>query len=402
MLNPPPPTSSTKSGRLFGRNNFVNTGHAFRKTTAGAFGPDLAKKLSQLVKMEKNLMRSMELVGRERREVARQLSVWGEECDEDVSDITDKLGVLIYEIGELEDQFIDRYDQYRVTVKSIRNIEASVQPSRDRKQKITDQIAQLKYKDPQSPKIVVLEQELVRAEAESLVAEAQLSNITREKIKAAFNYQFDALQEHCEKVAMIAGYGKHLLQLIDDTPVTPGETREDYDGYEASKSIIQDCEQSLTNWVPSRAAVKSRLSVRSRSRGAARRARARGEGVSLAHQDRPMKTDSGIWVPASEHERKQRGHITDDDEYEDIEDDEELYGQQHDGHHHHHHRDHEVHETDISPPSSRGNEGRQRAKGSNGVSLNAADRGDVGRGEARGETPPSLVAAHRAVTPAQE
>lgn len=96
-------------------------------------GPELSKKLSQLVKMEKNLMRSMELVGRERREVARQLSIWGEECDEDVSDITDKLGVLIFEIGELEDQFIDRYDQYRVTIKSIRNIESSVQPSRDRK-----------------------------------------------------------------------------------------------------------------------------------------------------------------------------------------------------------------------------------------------------------------------------
>ena len=47
-----------------------STGHAFRKTTAGAFGPDLAKKLSQLVKMEKNVMRSMELVGRERMEVA--------------------------------------------------------------------------------------------------------------------------------------------------------------------------------------------------------------------------------------------------------------------------------------------------------------------------------------------
>ena len=43
---------------------------ARRKSTAGAFGPDLAKKLSQLVKMEKNVMRSMELVGRERMEVA--------------------------------------------------------------------------------------------------------------------------------------------------------------------------------------------------------------------------------------------------------------------------------------------------------------------------------------------
>lgn len=42
----------------------------------------------------------------ERKEVAKQLSIWGEECDDDVSDITDKLGVLIYEIGELEDNFI--------------------------------------------------------------------------------------------------------------------------------------------------------------------------------------------------------------------------------------------------------------------------------------------------------
>jgi hypothetical protein len=63
----------------------------------------------------------------------QQLSLWGESCDEDVSDVTDKLGVLLYEIGELEDQYVDRYDQYRVTIKSIRNIEASVQPSRDRK-----------------------------------------------------------------------------------------------------------------------------------------------------------------------------------------------------------------------------------------------------------------------------
>lgn len=45
-------------------------GHALRQKTAGQFGPDLAKKLSQLVKMEKNVMRSMELVGRERMEVA--------------------------------------------------------------------------------------------------------------------------------------------------------------------------------------------------------------------------------------------------------------------------------------------------------------------------------------------
>ncbi|QEL59953.1 sphingolipid long chain base-responsive protein PIL1 [Candidozyma auris] len=239
---PPPPPSTTK------------------KQTAGAWGPELSRKLAQLVKMEKNLMRSIEITSNERKETAKQLSLWGESNDDDISDITDKLGVLIYEIGELEDQFIDRYDQYRITLKSIRDIEGSVQPSRDRKQKITDQIAYLKYKDPQSPKINVLEQELVRAEAESLVAEAQLSNITREKLKTAFNYQFDSTREHAEKIALIAGYGKALLELLDESPVTPGETRPAYDGYEASKQIIIDCENALANWTFDTAVVKPTLS----------------------------------------------------------------------------------------------------------------------------------------------
>lgn len=258
LQNPPPPPSTTK-GKFFGKGGLA---YSFRRNTAGAFGPELARKLSQLVKIEKNVLRSMEITANERREAAKQLSIWGLENDDDVSDITDKLGVLIYEISELDDQFIDRYDQYRLTLKSVRDIEGSVQPSRDRKDKITDKIAYLKYKDASSPKIEVLEQELVRAEAESLVAEAQLSNITRSKLRAAFNYQFDSIIEHSEKIALIAGYGKALLELLDDAPVTPGETRPAYDGYEASKQIIIDCESALNEWTLDAAQVKPTLSFK--------------------------------------------------------------------------------------------------------------------------------------------
>ncbi|QLQ79249.1 hypothetical protein HG537_0B05960 [Torulaspora globosa] len=256
LAAPPPPPSSTKS-KFFGKASIATS---FRKNAAGNFGPELARKLSQLVTTEKGVLRSMEVVANERRAAARQLSLWGADNDDDVSDVTDKLGVLIYELGELQDQFIDKYDQYRVTLKSIRNIEASVQPSRDRKEKITEEIAHLKYKDPQSTKITVLEQELVRAEAESLVAEAQLSNITREKMKAAFNYQFDSIRELAEKFALIAGYGKALLELLDDSPVTPGEARPAYDGYDASRQIIMDAEAALESWTLDIAAVKPTLS----------------------------------------------------------------------------------------------------------------------------------------------
>jgi hypothetical protein len=173
---------------------------------------------------------------------------------------------------------------------------------------------------------VVLEQELVRAEAESLVAEAQLSNITREKLKAAYTYQFDALREHCEKVAIIAGYGKHLLELIDDTPVTPGETRAAYDGYEASKAIIQDCEDSLTNWVAQNAAVSAKLSKRARTLSQRRRkniqTRAEG-GHDLSGQDQPINDDDrNSWVPARKHEQYGDDEGDRDEDDEDEEEDE--------------------------------------------------------------------------------
>jgi hypothetical protein len=102
-------------------------------------------------------------------------------------------------------------------------------------------------------------------------------------------------------MAIIAGFGKHLLELVDDTPVTPGETRNAYDGYEASKAIIQDCEDALTNWVEQNAAVKSKLSTRSRTLSQ-RRANRNAEGVDLSGQDSNMDRES--WMPASQHQQE--------------------------------------------------------------------------------------------------
>ena len=115
-------------------------------------------------------------------------------------------------------------------------------------------------------------------------------------------------------MAIIAGFGKHLLELVDDTPVTPGETRNAYDGYEASKAIIQDCEDALTNWVEQNAAVKSKLSTRART--LSQRRKNRGEGVDLSGQDNE-------WVPASQH-----GEGQDYDDDEDLEDEKAERGRE--------------------------------------------------------------------------
>lgn len=55
------------------------------------------------------------------------------------------------------------------------------------------------------------------------MAEVQLKAVTREKVKSGFNYQFDAMREFGEKLAIIAGYGKHLLELIEEPAAMPRE-----------------------------------------------------------------------------------------------------------------------------------------------------------------------------------
>ena len=142
--------------------------------------PELSKKLFKIIKSENHAIGAYESASRERISIAAQLSDWGEATgDDSVSDVSDKLGVLLSELGEQEDVFAQNLEDYRGILKQIRNTESSVQPSRNHKAKISDEIAKLKYKEPESTKIVQLEQELVRAEAQNLVAEAQLTNVVR-------------------------------------------------------------------------------------------------------------------------------------------------------------------------------------------------------------------------------
>ena len=149
-------------------------------TLRGYQQPELSKKLFKLIKSENHAIGAHETAGRERIAIASQLSDWGEATgDEAVSDVSDKLGVLLSELGEQEDGYAQNLEDYRAVLKQIRNTEGSVQPSREAKAKIADEIQKLKLKEPESTRIVQLEQELVRAEAQNLVAEAQLTNVVR-------------------------------------------------------------------------------------------------------------------------------------------------------------------------------------------------------------------------------
>lgn len=215
----------------------------------GSIQPELSRRLYQVIKSTNNLVSAHEAAGRERETIAKQLSEWGEQTNDDaVSDISDKVGVVLSELGAQEDSYAHNLDEARGVLKTIRNTEKSVQPSRDAKGKIADEIQRLKLKEPQSPRLVILEQELVRAEAENLVAEAQLTNITRKKLKEAYDAEFAAVIERAEKQIILAKHGRRLLDLLDDSAVTPGDVRRTYENGNAARQVLNDAEDDLKSY----------------------------------------------------------------------------------------------------------------------------------------------------------
>ncbi|KAL5618768.1 hypothetical protein FOVSG1_000990 [Fusarium oxysporum f. sp. vasinfectum] len=241
---------SNKSKGNSGAGAGAKRGFSFN-SLRGQVQPELSRKLFRLIKSENNLIGAHETAGRERVSIATQLSEWGEHTgDDSISDISDKVGVVLSEMGEQEDAYAHALDDSRAYLKAIRNTEKSVQPSRENKDKIADEIQKLKLKEPGSTRLPVLEQELVRAEAENLVAEAQLTNITRQKLKEAYAAEFAATIERAEKQIILAKHGRRLLELLDDSPVVPGDTRVPYQHSSQARQILNDAEDDLRDWRP--------------------------------------------------------------------------------------------------------------------------------------------------------
>ena len=97
-------------------------------------------------------------------------------------------------------------------------------------------------------KIVQLEQELVRAEAQSLVAEAQLTNITRQKFKEAYDIHTAAIIERAEKQILLARNARKLVNLLDDTPVVPGDIHPTFENAEEAREVLNSAEKELRMW----------------------------------------------------------------------------------------------------------------------------------------------------------
>lgn len=74
---------------------------------------------------------------------------------------------------------------------------------------------------------------------------------TRQKVKEAYDLHFAATIERAEKQILLARHGRRLLNLLDDSPVIPGDARPAFEHGAQARQILNDAEEDLREWTPS-------------------------------------------------------------------------------------------------------------------------------------------------------
>lgn len=71
---------------------------------------------------------------------------------------------------------------------------------------------------------------------------------TRQKFKEAYDQNFAATIERAEKQIILAKHARRLLNLVDDTPIVPGDTHPAFSEIEAARQVLNDAESDLQNY----------------------------------------------------------------------------------------------------------------------------------------------------------
>ncbi|CAO3589172.1 unnamed protein product [Absidia cylindrospora] len=217
------------------------------------------KALSMWIFNERNNLATMRTLAYQQSETIKVFQQWTkeelmndkEEDGRDIEDIGDKLVKLLEKQTEIEQQYAAKYQQYRHAIKSIRNRETKLADVREKKRTLSSRIANLTKTSPKSPKLRELQKELATLDRDTHDTEMEMGDFKRFALKEAFYLRFNAMNEYAEKMAMIAGFGKYVVDLLDIAPTPATEpTRRPYDKGKEAAMIFADAINAVENWQP--------------------------------------------------------------------------------------------------------------------------------------------------------
>ncbi|KAI1307299.1 hypothetical protein EDD11_004550 [Mortierella claussenii] len=196
----------------------------------------------------KNIDASLKVLDKEITSHARLISGWGCNEGDDLTDVCQRMTQLMEEVGLIHQAYSIQHTTYRKKIKSLKVQEMTLDDNRKKKHDITNQINKHQKSSKENPiKMMELQNALERVSVELLDQELELLQFKRVTIRDAFNAQFDSMIEFGEKMALIAGYGRQITNVIDVGPQEEHRTTL-YSGAEYTAAAISQVKIAVTSW----------------------------------------------------------------------------------------------------------------------------------------------------------
>lgn len=135
-------------------------------------------------------------------------------------------------------------------IKSIRDRDdKQLSDLRQKKNAVQDRLRHMeKTHRGSSRQVEQLTEELDQLTRDVQERQREMDDYKRFALREAFYVRFNAMYEYGQKMALLAGFGKYLVDLLDIEPTPPGQARAEYTKARDADRIWMDCLLAIDGW----------------------------------------------------------------------------------------------------------------------------------------------------------
>ncbi|CDO76633.1 hypothetical protein BN946_scf184868.g47 [Trametes cinnabarina] len=236
---------SSGSGGILKSHAFESIQHqlrTFQQQYSSSVSP-----VQKIITAEKGVAIDFDGVGHDARAFSKELYTWGQNEDEDIKDVSDRLAWMNYIQGALAATLAEQIDASRAPLKVLRDAENNLNGRRNIRANLETQISRIEHDQRRGmeQKLAELKRQLRQAEEEDEPLEKEVQLLKRKALRESERLKWEAMREYGEKLALIAQAAAALVPALPDIPPSQAHP---YTGAQLTASVRKTLQQALDNY----------------------------------------------------------------------------------------------------------------------------------------------------------
>ncbi|KAG9222852.1 hypothetical protein PLEOSDRAFT_1101731 [Pleurotus ostreatus PC15] len=201
----------------------------------------------RIITSAKGVAIDFDSAARDAKNYSKELYTWGQNEDEDLKDVSDRLAYLNFVQGALASSLALKLDSARIPFKALRDAEASLAPRRNLRAGLHAQLAKLEHDQVKGgeKKILEIKDQIRKAEADDASQEKEIELLKRKALREGETLKWEAIREYAEKLVLLSQAANPIVGALPSIPPTPSHP---YTGAQATGAARASLQRALDNY----------------------------------------------------------------------------------------------------------------------------------------------------------